>query len=111
MSRPPLDLSCRVLRARSASGQVRAHQHRMHIDNPATRNRTRDHLIAAGFYSQMLYQLSYSRNGNVMAESITRVVKKKVLRTARGFLKALFPAMLRWVLRARDSNKETCVGC
>ena len=30
--------------------------------NPATRNRTRDHLIAAGFYSQMLYQLSYSRD-------------------------------------------------
>ena len=29
--------------------------------NPATRNRTRDHLIAAAIYSQMLYQLSYSR--------------------------------------------------
>ena len=29
--------------------------------SPATRNRTRDHLIAASFYSQMLYQLSYSR--------------------------------------------------
>ena len=28
---------------------------------PATRNRTRDHLIAAKFYSQVLYQLSYSR--------------------------------------------------
>jgi hypothetical protein len=28
---------------------------------PATRNRTRDHLIAAAVYSQMLYQLSYSR--------------------------------------------------
>ena len=31
------------------------------IMSPATRNRTRDHLIAAAFYSQMLYQLSYSR--------------------------------------------------
>ena len=31
--------------------------------NPATRNRTRDHLIAAGLYSQMLYQLSHSRLG------------------------------------------------
>jgi hypothetical protein len=30
-------------------------------ENPATRNRTRDHLIAAALYSQMLYQLSYSR--------------------------------------------------
>ena len=30
--------------------------------NPATRNRTRDHLIAAALYSQMLYQLSYSRS-------------------------------------------------
>ena len=29
--------------------------------NPVTRNRTRDHLITAKFYSQMLYQLSYSR--------------------------------------------------
>ena len=29
--------------------------------NPATRHRTRDHLIAAAFYSQMLYHLSYSR--------------------------------------------------
>ena len=29
--------------------------------HPATRNRTRDHLIAAVVYSQMLYQLSYSR--------------------------------------------------
>lgn len=29
---------------------------------PATRNRTRDHLISATFYSQMLYQLSYSRS-------------------------------------------------
>ena len=29
--------------------------------SPATRNRTRDHLIAAKFYSQTLYQLSYSR--------------------------------------------------
>ena len=28
---------------------------------PVTRNRTRDHLIAAAFYSQMLYQLSYDR--------------------------------------------------
>ena len=32
------------------------------VQNPATRNRTRDHLIAATLYSQMLYQLSYSRS-------------------------------------------------
>lgn len=31
-------------------------------ENPATRNRTRDHLITAEIYSQMLYQLSYSRD-------------------------------------------------
>jgi hypothetical protein len=30
-------------------------------ENPATQNRTRDHLIPATVYSQMLYQLSYSR--------------------------------------------------
>ena len=35
-----------------------------HAHNPATRNRTRDHLIAAAIYSQMLYQLSYSRLGS-----------------------------------------------
>jgi hypothetical protein len=29
--------------------------------NPATLNRNRDHMIAAAFYSQMLYQLSYAR--------------------------------------------------
>jgi hypothetical protein len=29
--------------------------------NPVTRNRTRDHLMAARVYSQMLYQLSYDR--------------------------------------------------
>ena len=33
----------------------------LHVKNPATRNRTRDHLISATLYSQMLYQLSYSR--------------------------------------------------
>ena len=36
-------------------------QFRFKHKSPATRNRTRDHLIAAAFYSQMLYQLSYSR--------------------------------------------------
>ena len=45
------------LRARSCWGTVV----RQAKKNPATRNRTRDHLIAAAFYSQMLYQLSYSR--------------------------------------------------
>ena len=33
--------------------------------NPSTRNRTRDHLIAAELYSQMLYQLSYRRLVNL----------------------------------------------
>ena len=32
------------------------------LANPVTRNRTRDHLIAAIIYSQMLYQLSYDRD-------------------------------------------------
>ena len=32
-----------------------------HNKNPANRNRTSDHLMAAAIYSQMLYQLSYSR--------------------------------------------------
>ena len=45
------------------------HQHercvRLH-ENPATWNRTRDHLIAATLYSQMLYQLSYSRSDCIL---------------------------------------------
>ena len=39
---------------------------RMHLHTciaPATWNRTRDDLMAANLYSQMLYQLSYSRHG------------------------------------------------
>jgi hypothetical protein len=41
-------------------------------ESPATRNRTRDHLIAAVIYSQMLYQLSYSRRLSRMSESRAR---------------------------------------
>ena len=36
--------------------------------SPATRNRARDHLIAAVIYSQMLYQLSYSRRCQFLCE-------------------------------------------
>ena len=43
-------------------GVGRSYQFSIRRTNPATRNRTRDHLIAAAFYSQMLYQLSYSRS-------------------------------------------------
>ena len=32
---------------------------------PVTRNRTRDHLMSAQIYSQMLYQLSYDRHARV----------------------------------------------
>ena len=34
----------------------------------ATRNRTRDHLLAAAFYSQTLYQLSYSRRCQFLSQ-------------------------------------------
>ena len=43
--------------AKQANNSVKG----LHVKNPATRNRTRDHLISATLYSQMLYQLSYSR--------------------------------------------------
>ena len=39
---------------------------------PATRNRTRDHLMAANVYSQMLCQLSYSRYECAGGESLLR---------------------------------------
>lgn len=38
------------------------------VQSPATRNRTRDHLITAWIYSQMLCQLSYSRIGSNTCE-------------------------------------------
>ena len=38
------------------------------ISNPVTRNRTRDHLMAELIYSQMLYQLSYSRRCQFLCE-------------------------------------------
>ena len=53
--------------SRCAEGPPTAHTwHRLRSTEstplpPVTRNRTRDHLIAAMLYSQMLYQLSYSR--------------------------------------------------
>ena len=42
----------------NASG---AGTHTTKSKTPVTRNRTRDHLITASFYSQMLYQLSYDQ--------------------------------------------------
>ena len=42
-------------------GRLQSSVEVLHVKNPATRNRTRDHLITARIYSQMLYQLSYSR--------------------------------------------------
>lgn len=50
---------------------------------PATRNRTRDHLIAAEVYSQMLYQLSYSR----IASQIANVLgggQRSIVRVSAG---------------------------
>ena len=46
--------------------------HALMNKSPATRNRTRDHLIAAVIYSQMLYQLSYSRRCQCLALNVTR---------------------------------------
>ena len=49
--------------------------------NPATRTRARDHLIAAGLYSQMLYQLSYSRlaqEGTDCNKGAQQVISQKI---------------------------------
>ena len=48
---------------RRSAGSLRSPSERGFAESgsPATRNRTRDHLIAARLYSQMLCQLSYSR--------------------------------------------------
>ena len=50
------------------------------VQSPATRNRTRDHLIAAALYSQMLYQLSYSRSvARVGVSGISEMLSTSVL--------------------------------
>jgi hypothetical protein len=41
--------------------------------NPANRNRTSDHLMAAAIYSQMLYQLSYSRLGGRLGRRLLEI--------------------------------------
>ena len=59
----------------SHSGSANASERVPHVQpqgNPATRNRTRDHLIAAVIYSQMLYQLSYSRWCRRLALNVAR---------------------------------------
>ena len=69
---PPLlmRIAClAVMRRTSLMALPTVARHRALMQNPATRNRTRDHLIAAAIYSQMLYQLSYSRLATVCAIS------------------------------------------
>jgi hypothetical protein len=65
-------------------------------ENPATRNRTRDHLIAATFYSQMLYQLSYSRSVDgapaMGLESANATLRKLRLRIGSSARKAVASA-------------------
>ena len=48
-------------KANKSSLLILMHTNNTHQKNPATRNPTRDHLMSATIYSQMLYQLSYSR--------------------------------------------------
>ena len=61
-----VEMVSRILTSRSREGQAKlggmaAGDIRCRRKNPFTRNRTRDHLISAKVYSQMLYQLSYER--------------------------------------------------
>ena len=51
--------------------QLNAYPSKCAMGDPATRNRTRDHLITALIYSQMLCQLSYSRDESA---AVTQVV-------------------------------------
>jgi hypothetical protein len=44
--------------------------------NPANRNRTSDHLMAAAIYSQMLYQLSYSRLGGRIGRWLLEIIQQ-----------------------------------
>ena len=50
--------------------QLNAYPSKCAMGDPATRNRTRDHLITALIYSQMLCQLSYSRDENAAAAQV-----------------------------------------
>ena len=62
--------------------------------SPATRNRTRDHLIAASFYSQMLYQLSYSRLVCERCGLVVGFILKIALARATTSFASVFPASL-----------------
>ena len=67
-----VEMVSRILTSRSREGQAKlggmaAGDIRCRRKNPFTRNRTRDHLISAKVYSQMLYQLSYERCGMKVA--------------------------------------------
>jgi len=44
--------------------------------NPATRNRIRDHLIAAAFYNQMLYELRLSRLVRITTATSTKITSR-----------------------------------
>ena len=55
-----------------------------HDTIPATRNRTRDHLIVAVIYSQMLYQLSYSRIRPLQTMNVMTLNLISARRIARG---------------------------
>ena len=61
----PFPRGRRLVSSRLSGAQKQWSDARLH-ENPATRNRTRDHLIAATLYSQMLYQLSYSRSDCIL---------------------------------------------
>ena len=50
--------------------QLNAYPSKCAMGDPATRNRTSDHLITALIYSQMLCQLSYSRDENAAAAQV-----------------------------------------
>ena len=86
-----VEMVSRILTSRSREGQAKlggmaggAGDIRCRRKNPFTRNRTRDHLISAKVYSQMLYQLSYERCYWLLFR-LQRCAITQVLHTPRRF--------------------------
>ena len=83
------------------------------INNPATRNRTRDHLITAQIYSQMLCQLSYSRYESAETGTAIKGFSSSchwLSRTLHGVVESFLGGSNLWIRSSKpESIPETMV--
>ena len=81
--------------------------------SPATRNRTRDHLITAQIYSQMLCQLSYSRYESAETGTAIKGFSSSchwLSRTLHGVVESFLGGSNLWIRSSKpESIPETMV--